>query len=459
MYRLLVQLFPNNELRQTLTKVRRPRIDSGVALPGSDRSAGGSLSLTLVPNSERPPTPTERKPTRFGNNARRSLMRAGGALDRVVKDKSEIIFLTGTLPGSTPEAYQAIADYAHIIVDRLKSWLSKRALYRYEFYVWELQKRGALHLHYAVHIGDKEIGDRIINGFKEEWCNLLDMVGKLANVNLYRRGFGDRRVHVRQSVQAYAQRVHTGVAAYLSKYCSKEAGRIHLHAPKYFPRRWWGQSRPLKKLVDSLTKTFWLTFPRLSEARSRMATFHDDLSSMSVYQYSYRHHAGVGETSLSYVLKSLWKEAQIIMSDRLIGAPSSVMEGVLKESNTLRLLERLTENYQVLRHSSSAGDLPRASLLMTQCQTIRSNWNTSKPDIIGRWVKSLCELSCMYTCNQYLKLDQRYWTDLNRHPVHLLLKLQEYLYRKSNYSWEDIKFFDQILDKHGFPGDPGTTAP
>lgn len=450
MYKLAVQCFPNNEIRQTLTKVRVCGSDSGASRPDSGEVPAARPSLTLLPNSERSPAPPQRRLTKFGNNARRSLLRAGGALDKVASAPDRVLFLTGTLPGSTPEAYQAIADYAHIMVDRLKSWLSKRCGARHEFYVWELQKRGALHLHYAVYVEDWEIGERILKGFKGEWCNLLRLVGQLAECDMFQRGFGDRRVHTESSVQAYAQRTRKSVAAYLAKYCSKEAGKRSVRGCKYYPRRWWGQSRPLKALTDSLTKTFWLTFSKLSEARSKLNTLHDSLESLSAYQYQYRHYCGVGESSLSYLLPSLWKPVTDMLSNSLIGTPSSAMEGVLKGSLTLSLLARLTKNYQVLRAHSKCGNSERGSLLIMQCQTIASNWNTSKPDIIGRWVRSLSELSSMYTCNQYLRLDSRYWEDPNRHPVHLLLKLQVYLYKKSNYSWEDIKMFDEVLDREGY---------
>lgn len=450
MYRLLVQTFPNNEVRQTLTKVRESRIGSSDACPAELSPSESAPPLTLVRNSELPETPTRRPPTRFGNNARRCLMRAGGALDKIIGNPGEVLFLTGTLPGSTPEAYQAIADYAHIIVDRLKSWLSKRVQSRYEFYVWELQKRGALHLHYAVHVKDYEIGERILAGFKRQWCRLLNLVGKLANVNLYQRGFGDRRIHRESTVQAYSQRVNKSVAAYLAKYCGKEAGKLHLRPVPYYPRRWWGQSRPLKRLVDSLTKTFWLTFTNLSSARSKMITIHDELESLSVYQYSYRHKVGVGETSLSYVMVNLWKTGLNMISNRLNGTPSSPMVEILSSSLTLRMLTRLTANYQALMNVTGTGKDQRVMHLIVACKTVASNWQDLRADSIGRWVNALCALSSELTCNQYLRIDSRYWQDLNRHPVHHLLKLREYLYRNSNYSWEDIKFFDEVLDKGGF---------
>lgn len=458
MFKVQVDVFPNNEVRQTLTKVRVSSGGSVRVPPVEPDSPGGSEPLTLLLNSEPPQEPKCRKPTTFGNNAKRAILRSGGALDRVIGSPGEVIFLTGTIPGSTPMAYQAMADYAHLVVDRLKSWLSKRCCARYEFYVWELQKRGALHLHYAVHLPNEKQRQSVLNGFRAEWCRLLRMVGKLGNCNMFQRGFGDYRIHGESVVQAYAQPVRKSVTAYLAKYCSKEAGKLSVCPHPYAPKRWWGRSRPLKSLTDSLTKTFWLTFSKLSLARSFLSSFHDDMEKFSVKAYAYRHYCGVGETTLNYVLPNLWKEGLNWMLQRLNGTPSAVMVRIMLKSRLLSMLHRLTANFLALSRQDATGRSSQAEQLLLTCKVIQSSWQDSNVDCLMRWVDALCKLSVEFPAGRYLKMSPSYWDNPSLHPVSFLWKTREFLWTFHNPSWEDIKNCENLLDKLGFVADVGTNS-
>lgn len=88
----------------------------------------------------------------FTLEAKRKLLRAGGALGRFDPEPSNCVFFTGTLPGGTEDAFRTIAERSAQIVQRAKVWIYNR--YKecsYSFYCWELQKRGALHLHYVAY--------------------------------------------------------------------------------------------------------------------------------------------------------------------------------------------------------------------------------------------------------------------------------------------------------------------
>lgn len=257
MHRVKLEHFPNGELRLTSSPVRAEVFsyaEDEISSPSQELAAGPTLSLPA--NSELSARagfgglPTK---TAFGNNARRSLLRAGGALDKSGIPATELIFLTGTLPGSTPAAMVAIAQWSGYLVDRLKSWLSKMEGDRLEFYCWELQKRGALHLHYCVYLKDPKNQRLLLAKFHDYWCKLLENVCKKSGVDVFERDDGGTWRDCWQVVRADAQRVYRSAAAYMAKYCSKGSGEDI--GVGMCPSRWWGVSRPLINLVRSLTIT------------------------------------------------------------------------------------------------------------------------------------------------------------------------------------------------------------
>jgi len=186
--------------------------------------------------------------TKFGNEAKRTIQRAARALDGIVDSPQDILFLTGTLPGSGQEQFLAIAQWSSWIVQCLKAWVAKRVPGKYDFYCWELQRRGALHLHYAVHCPDEEVSEFILSEFKNEWIRLLDAVSEKTGIDLYfneNRGFSHK--DNKDVVQAKAERVNKGVGNYLGKYLSKSTAGTSRKGV-FAPCRWWGVSRPLRAL-------------------------------------------------------------------------------------------------------------------------------------------------------------------------------------------------------------------
>lgn len=242
--------------------------------------------------------------THFGLKGKRTLLRAGAALEQEGYAPEQILFFTGTLPGSTHEAMAAIADYSSFLVHRLKAWVNWHVPEKLDFYVWELQKRGALHLHYAVCCRDYETGERLLSGFKAQWIRLLDAVSELSGVDVYQRSGGGTWAKNKQKVQAYAQRVRKSVAAYLAKYCGKGSDSRHVYKDgrAICPTRWWGVSRPLMAILKKHTHEIcWNT---LSARKARIA--YEDLThfmgTLSEKCYSYSDKAGFCNVTVSYGL-------------------------------------------------------------------------------------------------------------------------------------------------------------
>lgn len=255
MHCVKIQHFPNNELRVTSYPVRGGRFSfEDEDEYSSSVAIAPPPPLSLPTNSElldKPGFGALPSRTVFGNNARRQILRAGGAIDKSGIPSQEMVFLTGTLPGSTPEAMVAIAAWSGYIVDRLKSWLSKLELDRLEFYCWELQRRGALHLHYCVHIRSDEKRQLLLARFHNYWCKLLENVCIKSGVDVFGRDDGGTWRDCWEVVRADAETVYKSATAYMSKYCSKSG--VTDAGVGMCPTRWWGVSRPLSALLKSLT--------------------------------------------------------------------------------------------------------------------------------------------------------------------------------------------------------------
>lgn len=182
-------------------------------------------------------------------------------MDEYADKPGEILFFTGTLPGSGSEQFEAIARWSSWIVHRLKAWIARRVDAKLDFYAWELQKRGALHLHYALHVPDDAARFEIRTQIKNEWIRLLDSVSGFTGVDLYHnshRGFSHRSNT--DLVQADCQEVEKSVGAYLGKYLSK-GSRGKNSTDVFHPCRWYGVSRPLRAYEESLRRSITLTFP------------------------------------------------------------------------------------------------------------------------------------------------------------------------------------------------------
>jgi hypothetical protein len=307
--------FPNNEIRATHyysappgeSNKKSDRTSNVTSeplrlpeLPGEGSSDAPSY-LTLGANchSERLALPFKR--TKFGLNAKRTLLRMGGAYDTLSTSPTDFVFLTGTLPGNTPAAFRGIAVHSSYIATSIGQWIKRTVNAEYYFFVWELQKRGALHFHYCAYIPDRVFKEKAIAGFKRKWTDLLDDISEREGVCLWEGSNGACHADRYGVLQAYAQEVHTSVAAYLSGYLggSKDKHSQDKDSP-YYPRRWWGASRASTSLLKSLTEEVISEHTSYREARLEMKLFYEAVSHDAPLAYHYSHTIGVGSTIVSY---------------------------------------------------------------------------------------------------------------------------------------------------------------
>lgn len=265
-----ITIYPNSEVRAIIGREKQYRNFRDSDTEG-DRSGDGHgpgmasdppLDITSkLSGDSKPGFGGLPKPTKFGNNARRTISRCAGVfeVDRLFPD--EFLLLTGTIPGSKTESFEAIARWSSWIVKTIKTWIGDRGVESaYSIYVWEFQKRGALHIHYCIHCPDvmKKVG--LMKEWKQRWTEIIDGVCERSEVDVWAKKRGGTWATNKTVIQADAQVIRKSVGAYLSKYLSKNAptNDVKPWESRRFhgPVRWWGCSRPLLKRCQELTENF-----------------------------------------------------------------------------------------------------------------------------------------------------------------------------------------------------------
>lgn len=195
------------------------------------------------------------RPSAFTRNARHRILEAGTLFDRKLSGDFKGYFVTFTLPGSSLEAYDSLSRWSGYLSNRVlqavRDW-NKNALW---FYVWELQRRGALHMHLFVAIPNEAPSDILKSRLRDVWYRTLQSIGDKESVDMFFNA--ERNFHPSpDDWQFDFQLVEKTPAQYISKYVGKQA-----EAPRrtpsleegknvYYPHRWWGMCRELKRLVD-----------------------------------------------------------------------------------------------------------------------------------------------------------------------------------------------------------------
>jgi len=238
----------------------------------------------------------------YSLNARRKILRAGGAIDKIASNPGECLFLTGTLPGGTEAAKKAIAEWSGYAIHGVQAWLNHFIPNKLLIYCWEFQKRGALHLHLTVVCQDSAISQYIIDNWKAQWARMIDGITARSGVNCWERldgfDYSDGRKDV---LQTDAQRCNTSAAAYLSKYLSK--GNLegnYQGSREYHPSRYWGVSRPLNQLVESMTQDLEIEVTESSRAEELYEELMKTVDDLSQPRYSYTHDLSGAKVTVYY---------------------------------------------------------------------------------------------------------------------------------------------------------------
>lgn len=387
MYRILARSFPNNEIRVVWSSLPHPKepkseeilsndgiVNTDITVnPSSEKKSSPPLSLGPNSQSQRSDAGFGRlpdKPTTFGLNAKRNLIRRGAAMENT-SPPSECLFLTGTLPGSTEDSYRAIAEWSGYIVHRLKSWIGNYAAQKLDFYCWEYQKRGALHLHYCVHVSDDASRAFIIGGFHSWWVSILHAIGQKSQCDMFRKNRNKTHLGNTGVVRAVAEICRKSPARYLAKYLTKSAAPIRGSARAFTPSRWWGTSRPLKKLCDSLTENIEIIECGYHKARSLWEEITHVCTSSDSVTYQYRHKVGSGHTVVSYPNTS--DEKSWIMETLEAFSPMAIIRSRQQSLHPFQVLKTV-KIQQVAFYGQLLQDLPLKQEGLRNALMHQLNW-------------------------------------------------------------------------------------
>jgi len=211
----------------------------------------------------------------FGYRAGQAIREAGAAMELVCgRDMRFCHCTTLTLPANTRAAFECLAAYSSYAVNRLFQMLRRRYPdTNYWFFVWEFQKRGALHLHIAHYHPDESEGMLIGNLLIEQWHKILCDISDNSGVwMLSDKCVGDYAIQ--SYYQYHTQPIQKSVAGYFAKYAGKasnseENSYVRKHSETLAPKRYWGSSFQLKEIVKTNSYTSLFDIHSASEAERR----------------------------------------------------------------------------------------------------------------------------------------------------------------------------------------------
>lgn len=192
----------------------------------------------------------------FGNIQGQKLRECGSAIDMLCGGRPEFAHVTTlTLPASTEVAFDCIAARSGYIINRL--WEPIRKAYGKDvawFFVWEYQKRGALHAHICHYHPDATEGMLIGNILIEQWDKILHDISNESGIDMFEPLPQRKRTFYWQH-QHHTQPMRKSAGGYFSKYAGKaEKSEENNYVRKFSqmrpPSRFWGSSSVIKKLIE-----------------------------------------------------------------------------------------------------------------------------------------------------------------------------------------------------------------
>lgn len=158
------------------------------------------------------------------------------------------LFVTLTVAGGTNEAFEALGIASGYIADRMNRWLRYKVAGGFYVYCWELQQRGAPHMHYLFRLPS----DVDIVAFKlacnQEWRRILIDVSRESGVDVFRRLDGETWRDDPNKPRVNYVYVKRRYANYISKYTSKTKSKGGVVSP-FRPTTWWGISASSRNAV------------------------------------------------------------------------------------------------------------------------------------------------------------------------------------------------------------------
>lgn len=242
-----------SRILRRLEERRRPKVDWR-GRPIKPTPKPPLPPLDLMKKSQRGPRVyAENKPKSFTRAAGQHLRECGAAMDAIASDPRFCHAITLTLPANHEHAFKTLSVYSGYAINRLFQRI--RRLYGHLchwFFVWEYQRRGALHCHIALYHPDESEGLWISTQIIELWHKILEDIQKKSGVDMFCRR--DLKTYTpREKHQHHCQPMQKGLGQYFAKYAGKKESKQAWYCQKYPVSRFWGCSRNLKMVIRSLS--------------------------------------------------------------------------------------------------------------------------------------------------------------------------------------------------------------
>lgn len=302
-----LDIYPNREYRVRIHSLSGKR-------QRKTRESENPLLLTQnLQKSSKPVRGYGELPTtkEFRLEAHRKILRYGGALDQMEGDQS--LFYTITLPGSTLKSLEYLARYSAYFVKRIKQYLLDLARSIGEsscefLYVWEFQKRGALHLHAIILTKSQRVTELIRESLVLKSWQVLEQVSDKSGVDLFERDKGGSWRGKYYRLRGEVKELASTPAAYLAKYLGKQKSKRY-PAQIFYPSRWWGCTKGIREKYDELRYTASIPIP-CDFSEGEFTDFLTIMESCAECNYYYRDRFGDGQNWIFYADMGL-KEAMI----------------------------------------------------------------------------------------------------------------------------------------------------
>ena len=260
-------VYPNNEVRVALYPEKLPQdcfksasiqSESRENHPGVNQSDSTLITLDSSPIERgrafniksKVDTRVRKLKKALSRYGKRQILRAGSCFSK--DGDSERLLLTGTLPGSSYKAFRALSVFSTYATKTLSNWITRRSPGAAWMYVWEFQKRGALHVHFVVEL-PIAAAKYVKEHFKDQWNRILRSICKLSGADLFAKT--EKYSHSESKTQADVTVCDREPSRYISKYISK-GSHISKAFGQFPPKVWYQISRSLLRRLRDATITY-----------------------------------------------------------------------------------------------------------------------------------------------------------------------------------------------------------
>ena len=388
-----IEIVSSSRIRSTRRDVGNPKPFLDIRLPVPTKKIS-RLKSGLVAGFGR----LHRGKGNFRRGTSRRVVRLGGALDEYAESTGFVrAFITLTCPGSSKNAVEAFSAWSGYLLNGLNDWIQRRQERStgqqgvFRLHVWELQKRGAEHLHYCVCVC-RSVYESLQEDLRSWFYRRLRKISELASVDIFERknGGGSWR-DAPDVLQIKIEEVQRSVSAYLSKYLQKglrSRGRGFSSSLTPRPARLWGATRCLKSHLRKITISDSWSLTSQGEVES-VCAIQDAAMRRSLRFSTHTYHGGLttrmrlffsGDSSM---LSDFYKELGNITEEYVRKEPREEayimpMDGLFRKATRIR-----EKQAKIVAFSETYGEAMAKSL---------TQWVTEVP--VERFQKSML-MTCL----------------------------------------------------------------